>query len=937
MATGKARSIKRSSGTSYSSTNTIVIFVAFSILVLWLLTSNSFAPPQSTSRTATKTPTQITSIAHSHHSKPSVSEVHPVHEDIPGELPDDAIKSVDPVRPDDANEIQETGDDNKDASSDSDTSNDSSSSEKADEAGSEHNDEQETELENDVTKTDNGIKTEANLNDQGSAVEEDRKELEGKEAVEEQEKQIALETQTSEESSVTQKQEIEQTTEENQHFERQPVENDDPDSNEKHGPEETKVEKGSQVDNSEISQNEITDEDQQQRIEEHQQQEDDQIQPGKQEWQSKDPQGAISDDQIQHDEAPIHSAEDGRSFHGTDETNAQVKNKETNHDSVDEEGSKKALNHKMNQETLSKKNDDASFPKEDNSGIPKESKESKKSWSTQADQSESQKERRKAGSNDRDSSIYGYTWQLCNVTAGADYIPCLDNEKVIAKIHNRKHHEHRERHCPEEPPTCLVPLPKGYKTPIDWPQSRDKIWYRNVPHTLLAEVKGHQNWVKVIGEFLTFPGGGTQFIHGALHYIDFIQEAVPDVAWGKHSRVVLDVGCGVASFGGYLFERDVLTMSFAPKDEHEAQVQFALERGIPAISAVMGSQRLPFPSRVFDVVHCARCRVPWHADGGALLLELNRVLRPGGYFVWSATPVYQKLEEDVQIWKEMSNLTVAMCWELVTIRKDTLNSIGAAIYQKPDSNDCYEQRKQNHPPMCKSDDDPNAAWYVPLQSCMHRVPLQENERGSQWPEEWPERVQTPPYWLNRSQIGIYGKPAPDDFASDYEHWKKVVSKLYMKGLGISWSNVRNVMDMRAVYGGFAAALKDLKLWVMNVVNIDAPDTLPIIYERGLFGIYHDWCESFSTYPRTYDLLHADHLFSRLKKRCKLVIVMAEIDRIVRPGGKLIVRDDSSTIGEVENLLKSLHWKVYLNISKNQEGTLGAQKSDWRPDSYAAPS
>lgn len=92
-------------------------------------------------------------------------------------------------------------------------------------------------------------------------------------------------------------------------------------------------------------------------------------------------------------------------------------------------------------------------------------------------------------------------------------------------------------------------------------------------------------------------------------------QSVPGIAWGKHTRVILDVGCGVASFGGYLFDRDVLTMSFAPKDEHEAQVQFALERGIPAISAVMGSQRLPFPSRVFDIVHCARCRVPWHAEG----------------------------------------------------------------------------------------------------------------------------------------------------------------------------------------------------------------------------------------------------------------------------------------------------------------------------------
>lgn len=53
-----------------------------------------------------------------------------------------------------------------------------------------------------------------------------------------------------------------------------------------------------------------------------------------------------------------------------------------------------------------------------------------------------------------------------------------------------------------------------------------QIWYNNVPHTKLVEYKGHQNWVKVSGEYLTFPGGGTQFKHGALHYIDFIQEVM---------------------------------------------------------------------------------------------------------------------------------------------------------------------------------------------------------------------------------------------------------------------------------------------------------------------------------------------------------------------------------------------------------------------------
>jgi SAM-dependent methyltransferase len=243
-------------------------------------------------------------------------------------------------------------------------------------------------------------------------------------------------------------------------------------------------------------------------------------------------------------------------------------------------------------------------------------------------------------------------WKLCNTSTGEDYIPCLDNEAAIRKLKTDKHYEHRERHCPADPPTCLVPAPSSYRDPIRWPHSRDKIWYHNVPHTKLADYKGHQNWVKLSGEHLTFPGGGTQFkTGGALHYIDLIQQALPEVAWGRRSRVVLDVGCGVASFGGYLFDRGALAMSFAPKDEHEAQVQMALERGIPAISAVMGSKRLPFPSLAFDLVHCARCRVPWHADGGALLLELNRVLRPGGLFVWSATPVYQKLPEDTEIWK----------------------------------------------------------------------------------------------------------------------------------------------------------------------------------------------------------------------------------------------------------------------------------------------
>ncbi|XLS86418.1 hypothetical protein HN51_036584, partial [Arachis hypogaea] len=71
---------------------------------------------------------------------------------------------------------------------------------------------------------------------------------------------------------------------------------------------------------------------------------------------------------------------------------------------------------------------------------------------------------------------------------------------------------------------------------------------------------------------------------------------------------------------------------------------------------------------------------------------------------------------------------------------------------------------------------------------------------------------------------------------------------------------------------------------------DTLDTLPIIHERDLFGMCHNWCKSFSTYPRSYDFLHADYLFSRLKKMCNFQVVVAEIDQILRPRSMLIVRD-----------------------------------------------
>lgn len=65
-------------------------------------------------------------------------------------------------------------------------------------------------------------------------------------------------------------------------------------------------------------------------------------------------------------------------------------------------------------------------------------------------------------------------------------------------------------------------------------------------------------------------------------------------------------------------------------------------------------------------------------------------------------------------------------------------------------------------------------------------------------------------------------------------------------------------------------------------------------------------------------------------RCKLMAVFAEVDRVLRPQGKLIVRDTADTINELESMAKSLQWEVRMTYTKGNEGLLCVEKSMWRP-------
>ena len=58
--------------------------------------------------------------------------------------------------------------------------------------------------------------------------------------------------------------------------------------------------------------------------------------------------------------------------------------------------------------------------------------------------------------------------------------------------------------------------------------------------------------------------------------------------------------------------------------------------------------------------------------------------------------------------------------------------------------------------------------------------------------------------------------------------------------------------------------------------------------------------------------------------------MAEVDRILRPEGKLIVRDNVDIVGEIESMAKSLKWEIRMIYSKDNEGLLFVRKTKWRP-------
>ncbi|GJP78182.1 hypothetical protein CLOP_g8513 [Closterium sp. NIES-67] len=685
-----------------------------------------------------------------------------------------------------------------------------------------------------------------------------------------------------------------------------------------------------------------------------------------------------------------------------------------------------------------------------------------------------------------------------------NHLPCYDPK--IAILYSRENNEFRERHCPPKSDRrrCLVPPPPGYRRPIPWPESRDRVWFLNVPHTTIADNKRNKNWMARQGDKWFFPGGGSMFPDGADGYLYHLRQIVE---FGPAVRTALDIGSGVASFGAALLDYGVLTMSVAPKDSYRAQIQFALERGLPAMIGLLATQRLPFPARSFDLIHCSRCSASFGDENSTHVYEVDRLLRPNGYFILAGQPVAWRGK--IAEWKRLRLLGKALCWELV-------KSVGnVAVWRKLGSGACRVgvEGDGRDVPLCSPALDPDDAWYVKLQQCA--VP----SAPRSWPTPpWPLRLHTPSPrvqlalpasskaslsdWLAESsengktsasssssssssasgsdsagggggagagggggeeRVGLNGERRgeregdgvgggeeggegddsgnvvgrvelasggavkvvvdgilaqggkDEDAEEDREggaggkggraggeredgegsdkpqrrllsaeeeedgaggagggdteqfkllslerkRWRRRLHHYQKHFLGplLASGRVRNVLDMNAGIGGLAAALEDeqrkaererareremgrergrelqqqegqqqgvggvLPVWVMNVVPSTGPNTLPAIYDRGLLGTVHDWCEAFSSYPRTYDLIHLQSTAALMpsRERCEVADIIVEMDRLLRPGGTVIVRDQPGPLAVVAQAARAAQWSLAFFPPETKKG------------------
>lgn len=501
---------------------------------------------------------------------------------------------------------------------------------------------------------------------------------------------------------------------------------------------------------------------------------------------------------------------------------------------------------------------------------------------------------------------------LCNKER-ENFVPCYNVSRNL--LWGFKDGDEFDRHCgvSSDGQNCLIRPPYNYKAPLSWPAGRDIIWSANVKITkdqFLSSGSMTKRLMLLEENQIAFHSEDGVVFDGVKDYSRQIAEMIglasdsEFLQAGVHT--ILDIGCGFGSFGAHLLSLKLMAVCMAAYESTGSQVQLSMERGLPAVIGNFISKQLPFPSFSYDMVHCAQCGIIWENKDGMFLIEVDRLLKPGGYFVLTS-PTNRVQGGSL---RRIEVFTQNLCWNLLAQQEETF------VWQKTADAQCYSS-KPGAIATCEEEREIQS-YYQPLASCISGtvsqrwIPIQ--NRSSSFP-------------LNSTEVEIHGV-LHEEYLENLDYWKSVLRNYWSLLTPLIFSDhpkrpgeedplppynmIRNVLDMNAHYGGLNAAFLEARksVWVMNVVPIRERNTLPLITDQGFVGVFHDWCEPFPTYPRTYDMLHANGLLSHLESEgCSFTDLLFEMDRILRPEGWVVLSDKLGPIEKARMLATEIRWEA----------------------------
>lgn len=213
---------------------------------------------------------------------------------------------------------------------------------------------------------------------------------------------------------------------------------------------------------------------------------------------------------------------------------------------------------------------------------------------------------------------------------------------------------------------CYVAEPEGYELPYN---RTVRLWH--VPRKNLGELNTsehdyynqvhNQRWLKMgkTSAHLQENGGTSMRAFGTnFDYFDILVNTTQIFSRCRNASkpVILDTGAGVASLAATAIDeragnRSISIISYVPVDNYLRLGSIISDRGLPVFLHWFTGAKIPVPTESFDIVHCRWC---WHHVVGydTWLNEMNRIIIPGGAFVFTFVPVEDQELLPLEPWYE---------------------------------------------------------------------------------------------------------------------------------------------------------------------------------------------------------------------------------------------------------------------------------------------